>query len=230
MARIGPVTGLNGPSTGPTTTDDQDNKADEKRDKNDDGPTTTSAASGTLRALSHSEAGATGLQNDTLDDPGSSIDAIVDPQTGDTAVASDSQSGGKRGTVNIKTPEGGVTGQTDESGQITSVSGMTSRLSSLGGGDDSSDPPSNDGSPDGGNPNGGNDGAEDVVTVLRRAAGGQRGAGLPPMLGGVGGPGQPSSGGGGGFMDTLTSPVGLLLAAVFALVVGFGGSEVMDDG
>lgn len=253
MVRLGPGAGLTGPNAGKDEKADASETDDAAEDPPDDSggsePTRTSAASGTLRALSAPEAGAEDIQNRTLGAIGTPIDAIVDPTTGDTAVASDSQSGGKRGTVNVATPEGGVTAATDQTedggGEIVGFAGDTSRLDSLGDGGGGAGGGGGGGSQDtttttagGADPSGaqttdgGGTSPGDVVdSTMERAqqAFPSSGMGFGGGSSGIGFPGG-GDGDGGGLVDTLTSPVGLVLTVVAVAALVFGGSQAVEEG
>lgn len=247
MVRIGAgrIAGSSGSGS-----DDRDNQQDEKRDKNTDNNTdgTTRAASGFIRAGLNQTAGSQEIESEKHSAVGTNVDSVV---TGDgqpnitasdssslnqtvTTVVSEDVTGGDGGTgasINTQTGEidAGRPGDTSRLAEaVNRATGGSGGDGGNGGGGGGSSGGSSGG---GGGGGGGGSGGQDVVTVLRRAAsptsqaGGQ--PGMMPMMMPGGGSGSSS---GGGIMDTLTSPIGLVLAGVVALAVGFGGSQVVDDG
>jgi len=80
----------------------------------------------------------------------------------------------------------------------------------------------NSGEPGGGGDDG--DGAAERNPLLPSVSGGGGGGGI---LGGPGGLGMPGNGSG-GLLDTLTSPIGLVMVAVTAVALTFGGSQALD--
>lgn len=242
MARIGPGTGLSGPNAGKeekATASESDDAAEDPPDNsgsNDSEPTRTTAATGTLAALSHEEAGAEDVQNKNVGVAGSSVDALQDPETGDVAYASDSQSwqgDGQMATVNMATPEGGVDVNVSPDGEVDPGRPGGSRLSEVrenyrdaSTSDDSQPDPTqqNNQTRDQTNDSGPTTNTETEQQAQQRFSSSGQGFGS----GGLGFPGSNGSGSG-DLMNKLTSPAGMVAVVIATAVLVFGGSEAIEE-
>lgn len=243
MVRIGPGTGLSGPNAGKeekATASESDDAAEDPPDNSGSNsePTRTSAATGTLAALSHEEAGAEDVQNKNVGVVGSSVDALQDPETGDVAYASDSQSwqgDGRMAEVNVATPEGGVDVSVSPDGEVDpGRQGDTSRMTEVqenyrdaSTSDDSQPDPTQqpDQTRDQTNDSGPTTNTETEQQAQQRFSSSGQGFG---SSGGLGFPGDNGSGSG-DLMDKLTSPAGIVLLIIATVAVVFGGSEAIEE-
>jgi len=134
-----------------------------------------------------------------------------------TAVVSEDVTGGDGGTgASIQTQTGKV--DAGRPGDSSRVQEAVARAAS------SDDSTSDEPSPTGGDDSSQNgDSAAQQNPLLPSVPGGGGGGSI---LGGPGGLGSP--GGSGGLMDTLTSPIGLVMVAVAAVALTFGGSQALE--
>jgi len=252
MPRIGPGTGLSGPMVDNTTSDDKVNQKDEKRDKNADndaeggenGP--IRAAAGTIRAGLHEEAGSQEIASDKHAAVGSGVDTVTTGSDSPNIVASGTKSLNKTVTSvvseNLTGGDGGTgvsintqTGEADP-GRPGDTSRVAEVINRVNGADGNPDPEPNGGSDP--NPNGGSDGNSGARTVLQLLGGrgnqqprpqpqGPSQAGLLAAL--MAGNQSGGSNTDKGLLSSL-GPAGIALIAVVVGIVGFGASEVTDDG